>query len=139
MHPHPHVYADLAAALRCLDDARESLARYGTIQVIDARSARIAFYTPYPIRKDAIQVRPGIHRLNWPDRRRRRRSSHTFQQWITALEASEIANTRTRFRAVALFDPTLTVETDHPRTLYRWMRFQWQHHKISEFRRDERE
>ena len=130
MRQHQDPDADLKAAFRCLDDALKDLAQYDTIQVIDGRSAHIAFYTPHPIGAGAIRLRPGIHRLNWPDRRRRR-SSQTFRQWIAALEARELANTHSRFRAIALFDRALTLEAEHARTLYRWMRFQWQHLKTS--------
>ena len=124
-----NLQADIAATLRCLDETLDLLAQYGTIQVMDRKSARIAFYTPRPLRNDAIQIHPGIHRLNWPDRRRRR-SSHTFQQWLADLETRELAATHTRYRAVALFDRTLTLETEGARTLYRWMRSQWQHHAL---------
>ena len=128
MRQHQDPHADLAAAFACLDHALDTLAQYATIQTIDRKTARIAFYAPRPIRPDDRQIRPGIHRLNWPDRRRWRTSSHTFRQWIAELEAHELTISSTRFRAVALFNRTLTLETEHPRTLYRWMRVRWHHH-----------
>ncbi len=127
MRQHQDPHADLAAAFACLDHALDTVAQYAAIQVIDRKTARIAFYAPRPIRPDDRQIRPGIHRLNWPDRRRWRSSSHTFRQWIAELEAHELTIARTRFRAVALFDRTLTLGTEHPRTLYRWMQFRWHH------------
>ena len=135
--PTSHDYhADLAAAFLCFDAARASLAKHDTIELVTRDPLRLRYYAPHPLRDDAKPVRPGIYRLNWPDYRRLRPSS-TFHAWTTELAQRTISNTDKRFRAIALFNPTLVFETDSMAAVYKWFCTQWSQQDKHLSRQDE--
>ena len=115
---------DLIAAYTSLDHTVASLGKHRVIQVVHRAVPRLRYYAPRPLRDDAKPIQPDIYLLNWPDLRRGRASS-TTRTWFAIRSASEAQKTQRRFRATALFDHTLTYETDRIATAYKWMRSQW--------------
>ena len=94
------------------------------IRIVDRALPRLRYYAPRQLRDDAKPIQTGIYRLNWPDLRRGRASS-TFRAWANDRARREAEKTQSRFRATALFDQTLTYETNRIATTYTWIHTLW--------------
>ena len=117
-------YGDQAAAFLCLEETLKILGKYQVIQLFNHHSLRLTYYTPYPVREEFKQVRPGVYRLNWPDFRRGH-SSHTLRAFMSERFQREAAKTGQRFRAVVLSNASFSYETDSLTAAFRWMQSQW--------------